>query len=243
MTTPVVEVTAFTHQGALRANNEDAVTVAGWVSDIEMSGPRRTRHELLKPLAFAVADGMGGHAAGEVASRYASKRLAEEMMEANETDVAARLTAINAELYQTMAAVAAFRGMGTTAAGLVLAPQRAIWFNVGDSRIYRDRRGLFEQLSIDDVPPGRRTGIITQTLGGGFGFMPIAPHIAGEALMLPSRWLICSDGLTDMVEDSGIAGSLALDDESAVRSLFTLAMEAGGADNISILVVSVGAPG
>src|SRR5712692_11433711 len=75
---PLIEVTAFTHRGLVRDGNEDSITVAGWVSDVAMSGLRRSRHELTEPVLCAVADGMGGHAAGEIASRYAIKRLAAE---------------------------------------------------------------------------------------------------------------------------------------------------------------------
>jgi serine/threonine protein phosphatase PrpC len=235
---PRIEVNAFTHEGRRRANNEDSITVGGWVSDVAMSGPRRSRHELTAPFLVAVADGMGGHAAGEVASRYAIKRLAAESL-AGERDVAATLIAINAELYQTMAAEPEFRGMGTTAVGLLLTPSEAIWFNLGDSRIYRQRYGQLEQLSTDDVPPGERSGIITQCLGGGLTFTRISPHIGAEDLTIPSRWLLCSDGLTDMLPEEIIASMMEGDDEEAVRDLFTLAMEAGGDDNISIIVVSV----
>jgi PPM family protein phosphatase len=237
---PHIEVTAFSHQGRVRASNEDSITVAGWVFDVEMSAPRRSRHELAHPLLFAVADGMGGHAGGEVASRYAIKRLAAEEVSAGAEGIMARLAMVNAELYQTMGAVPSLRGMGTTVAGLLLSAARAVWFNVGDSRIYRQRGGRLEQLSIDDVPPGPRSGIITQTLGGFRTFLPIAPHIGDEDLVLPSRWLICSDGLTDMLDDAEIERALAASDEDALRAMFTAAMQAGGADNISIMVVSVG---
>jgi serine/threonine protein phosphatase PrpC len=235
---PRIEVNAFTHEGRRRANNEDSITVGGWVSDVAMSGPRRSRHELTAPFLVAVADGMGGHAAGEVASRYAIKRLAAESL-AGERDVAATLIAINAELYQSMAAEPEFRGMGTTAVGLLLTPNKAIWFNLGDSRIYRQRYGQLEQLSIDDVPPGERSGIITQCLGGAPSFTRISPHIRAEELTVPSRWLLCSDGLTDMLPEEIIVSMMEGDDEQALRDLFTLAMEAGGDDNISIIVVSV----
>ena len=130
-------------------------------------------------------------------------------------------------------------GMGTTVAGLMLAPGRAVWFNVGDSRLYRCRDGRIEQLSVDDVPPGPRSGLITQTLGGAPVFVPIAPHIGGQELMLPSRFLLCSDGLTDMLPDDEIERALAESDEDAVRALFAAAMQAGGVDNISVIVVSV----
>jgi serine/threonine protein phosphatase PrpC len=128
--------------------------------------------------------------------------------------------------------------MGTTVVGLLLSATRAVWFNVGDSRIYRHRGGRLEQLSVDDVPSGPRSGLITQTLGGSPGFLPMAPHIGEEDLVLPSRWLLCSDGLTDMLGDAEIERALAASDEDALRALFTAAMQAGGADNISIVLVS-----
>src|SRR5262249_7801114 len=57
---PLIEIVAFTHEGRLRESNEDSITVAGWVSDVAMSAPRRSRHELSEPLLLAIADGMGG---------------------------------------------------------------------------------------------------------------------------------------------------------------------------------------
>ena len=239
--TPSIEVTAFTHRGLLREHNEDSITVAGWVSDVAMSGLRRSRHELAAPLLCAVADGMGGHAAGEIASRYAIKRLAAEPFAAAEASaVAAALAAVNAELYRTMRSDRSLAGMGTTVAGLLLAAGRALWFNIGDSRIYRHRDGSLRQLSIDDVPAGARSGIITQSLGGALAFAPVDPHIGVGDLEIPSRWLICSDGLTDMVDAAEIEHCLAGSDEQAARRLFEAAMAAGGADNISIVLASVG---
>jgi PPM family protein phosphatase len=238
--TPHIEVAAVSHTGRVRASNEDSITIAGWVSDVEMSAPRRSRHELIAPLLFAVADGMGGHAGGEVASRYAVKRLADQACE-GAADIATLLAAINAELYQTMRAVPSLIGLGTTVAGLLLSAARALWFNVGDSRIYRERGGRLEQLSIDDVPPGPRSGLITQTLGGSRAFLPIAPHIGEHELVLPSRWLVCSDGLTDMLGDAEIERAMAASDEDALRAMFAAAMRAGGADNISIMLVRAAA--
>ena len=238
---PSIEVTAFTHRGLLREHNEDSITIAGWVSDVAMSGLRRSRHELAAPLLCAVADGMGGHAAGEIASRYAIKRLAAEPFAAAEASaVAAALAAVNAELYQTMRSDRSLAGMGTTVAGLLLAAGRALWFNIGDSRIYRHRDGSLRQLSIDDVPAGARSGIITQSLGGALAFAPVDPHIGVGDLEIPSRWLICSDGLTDMVDAAEIEHCMAGSDEQAAGRLFEAALPAGGADNLSIVLASVG---
>jgi serine/threonine protein phosphatase PrpC len=237
--TPLVEVTAFTHQGGIRPENEDSLTIAGWVSDVALSAPRRSRHRLEEPLLVAVADGMGGHAAGEVASRYAVKRLAAETFTDNAAAIAQVLGTINAELYQTMAADQSLLGMGTTVVGLLLTARRAVWFNVGDSRLYRIRDRELLQVSVDDVPPGPRTGMIMQALGGAPTFEPISPHVGVTDLSIPSRWLLCSDGLSDMLADEEIALAMAASDEDAVRALFTQAMAAGGLDNISIVVVSV----
>ena len=238
---PVIEITAFTHPGRVREDNEDSITVAGWVSDVAMAGLRRSRHELDEPLICAVADGLGGHSAGEVASRYTVKRLAAQNY--GEASVAAVLAAINAELYQTMAAQRSFLGMGTTVVGLLLFADRVVWFNVGDSRLYRHRDGALHQISVDDVPAGERTGMITQSLGGSFAFAPIEPHIGTQALTIPSRWLLCSDGLTDMLGANEIARCMEASDEEAARNLVETAMAAGGYDNISIIIVSVGRAG
>jgi PPM family protein phosphatase len=238
---PQLEVTAFTHQGRVRDSNEDSITVAGWVSDVAMSGLRRSRHELTEPVLCAVADGMGGHAAGEIASRYAIKRLAAEPFADSEASaVAGVLAAINAELYQTMAADRSLRGMGTTVAGLLLSATRVLWFNVGDSRVYRHRDGSLQQVSTDHVPPGARSSIITQSLGGALAFTAIEPHIDGDELAVPSRWLVCSDGLTDMLSGADITRCLENYDEEAARKLFEAAMVAGGVDNISLILASVG---
>src|SRR5437762_509207 len=82
-----------------------------------------------------------------VASRYAIKRLVFETFAGGEPDVAVTLAEINAELYQSMVAAPSLRGMGTTVAGLLLVAGRAIWFNIGDSRVYRCHGGKLEQLS------------------------------------------------------------------------------------------------
>src|SRR5262245_19803685 len=239
---PLAEIVAFTHQGGVRESNEDSLTVAGWVSDVARAGPRRSRHQLSEPLLVAIADGMGGHAAGEVASRYAIKRLAAEPFTGRASAISGALGAINAELYQTMAADPSLRGMGTTVAGLLLTADRAVWFNVGDSRLYQVRDGKLAQLSIDDVPAGLRTGTITQALGGAPTFVPIAPHVGVADLGVPGRWLLCSDGLSDMLDDAEIERALTASDEDALRALFTQAMVAGGIDNISIIVASVMRP-
>jgi serine/threonine protein phosphatase PrpC len=243
-------ITAFTHRGRVREANEDTVVVGEWVSEPEMAEPRAFRHALAEPLVCAVADGMGGHRGGAFASREVARRLAENGKRIGDPGAtAAALHDIDAALYRAMESDANLRGMGTTVVGLVLtevglvlAP-RLVWFNVGDSRLYRAGHDAVMQVSIDDTPLGRRSGLITQTLGGmwpprGHG-EPIAPHVGEELLATPARYLLCSDGLTDMLDDADIAGCLALPDTEAVAQLFERAMRAGGMDNISIVLVSL----
>ena len=235
----VASVTAFTHRGRVRGRNEDTVVIGDWVSAPKMEAPRAVRHELSTPLLCAVCDGMGGHRVGAVASRHVARRLADERERIADARAAAEtLAAIDAELYRLMAADANLLGMGTTVVGLVLTP-RLIWFNVGDSRLYRQRGARIEQISIDDTPPGPRSGVITQSLGGALPPQAIAPHVGAEDLPVPARFVLCSDGLTDMLDDADIAECLKLADADAVMQLFDLAMRAGGADNISIVLASV----
>jgi serine/threonine protein phosphatase PrpC len=232
-------ITAFTHRGRLRANNEDTIAVGDWVSTVDMSGPEQSLHDLSTPLLCVVADGMGGHRAGEVASRYVTRRLAGEPDELADARAAAdTLKTIDAELYRAMAGDEDLLGMGTTVVGLLLAPV-LVWFNVGDSRLYRYDRGRLAQISVDDTPAGPRSGLLTQSLGGALPPPGIAPHVGEQRLDVPARFLLCSDGLTDMLDDADIAQCLADADAEAVARLFNRAMLAGGADNISIVLASV----
>ncbi len=235
----VAHISAITHRGRVRAQNEDTIVVGGWLSPVEVEEPRTFRHPLAPPLVCAVADGLGGHLAGEVASRHAAQQLAAAGARLASVEVVQEtLRRINDELYRAMAEDPACAGMGTTVAGLVLG-KRLIWFNIGDSRLYRIRDGHLAQMSIDDTPPGPSSGLITQSLGGALPAEPISPHAGEGPLFAPARFLLCSDGLTDMLDDGDIADCVTLPDAEAVTQLFDHAMRAGGADNVSIVVVSV----
>jgi serine/threonine protein phosphatase PrpC len=233
---PIAQISAFTHRGRVRAHNEDTIVVGDWLSPPQMDAPRVFRQRL--PVVCAVADGMGGHRAGDVASRFAAQALAAAGAGLSSAQhVHACLAGIDAALNDLMIANAALTGMGTTIVGLVLADP-LIWFNIGDSRLYRWRDGRLVQMSVDDTPPGPRSGLITQSLGGGLPEAPV-PHVGEIALTPPARFLLCSDGLTDMLDDDDIAACLMLDDTDAVLELFETAMSAGGVDNVSIVVGSV----
>ena len=247
-----LHATAFTDQGAVRASNEDTIAVGDCITSGPMDGPLVLEHTVTAPLICLVADGMGGHAAGEVASRTVAERLSRRAAEAtDEVRVARLLHEANDELFGLMNESPVWYGMGTTVAGVVVAPSGVLVFNVGDSRAYRIEAGGLVQLSTDDTPgpklPDGRTAvytssIITQALGGYGPDRPgerIAPHVLSEPLADGARYLICSDGLTDLLDAAAIEELLGEDDQASARALFEGAMARGGDDNISLILLRI----
>jgi serine/threonine protein phosphatase PrpC len=250
MTAPVhLRATAFTHQGAVRAANEDCIAIGDWVTSEPMAAPLVLERATGAPLIAVVADGMGGHAAGEVASRIAAERLAALASRVgDEAGLANLLRDVNAELFEAMREQPRLRGMGTTVAGVSIAPAGTLVFNVGDSRVYRIAEGALVQLSTDDTPgpklaDGRTAAmtshLITQSLGGAYEEVGIEPHLLSAPLAPRERYLLCSDGLSDLLTRDEIEAELAADNQSSVQALFEAAMARGGRDNISIIMLDL----
>jgi serine/threonine protein phosphatase PrpC len=250
MTAPVhLRATAFTHQGAVRAGNEDCIAISDWVMSEPMAAPLVLERATGAPLIAVVADGMGGHAAGEVASRIAAERLAALASRVgDEAGLANLLRDVNAELFEAMREQPRLRGMGTTVAGVSIAPAGTLVFNVGDSRVYRIAEGALVQLSTDDTPgpklaDGRTAAmtshLITQSLGGAYEEVGIEPHLLSAPLAPRERYLLCSDGLSDLLTRDEIEAELAADNQSSVQALFEAAMARGGRDNISIIMLDL----
>lgn len=239
--------TAFTHEGAMRASNEDTIAVDGWITSEPMAAPLVLEHEVGAPLVCLVADGMGGHAAGEVASRAVAEHLCRRAPEAtDEASLRALLLDAHDELFALMREQPAWREMGTTVAGLRVGPKGLMAFNVGDSRVYRIEDGRLVQLSTDDTPgpklaDGRTAALtshmVTQSLGGIQELARITPHVLSEPLQPAACHLICSDGVTDLLDRRTMEALLVDDDAACVEALFAAAMAAGGRDNISLLLL------
>ncbi|WP_125773483.1 PP2C family protein-serine/threonine phosphatase [Antribacter gilvus] len=228
---------AASHRGVRRALNEDGYLAAGGV--------------------FLVADGMGGHDAGEVASATALEALRPltEMGRIEPHDVEA-LLGVAQERVRSIDTGTPGRGAGTTLTGVVVAylEDVAYWLfvNVGDSRTYLLSGGALDQVSVDHsevqemvdagvlTPDQARTHprrhVITRALGShdepraDFRYVPVAAH---------DRVLVCSDGLTGEVSDERIAELLLshADAEEAAGKLVAEAILAGGRDNITVIVV------
>jgi PPM family protein phosphatase len=238
---------ALTHQGAVRPSNEDTIAVGGWITSEPMRAPVMLEHEAAAGLICLVADGMGGHAAGEIASRAVAEHLSRRAAEAtDEAALAALLRDADAELFALMREQRTWRGMGTTVAGVSVAQERVLAFNVGDSRVYRIANGALVQLSTDDTPgpklaDGRTaamtSNLVTQSLGGAYQPGDIDPHVLSAPLEDGARYLICSDGLSDLLDRTTMEGLLENDDTASAQALFEAAMARGGNDNVSLLLV------
>ena len=238
----------------------------GRVASLTDTGKRRLRNEdafVCDPPLFAIADGMGGAQAGEIASGLAAAAIAErERGVRGEAAVAELVQAANARVYRRALEDPAAAGMGTTVTvALVDAEANTLTIgHVGDSRAYRIRGDRLEQLTADHslvaelVRTGRLTpeeaaehphrSVITRAVG-------TEPNVDVDTFTMETAagdlYLLCSDGLTDMVDDAGIltiAGSAAREPEAVARLLVEGANLAGGVDNITVVAFEIveGAP-
>jgi serine/threonine protein phosphatase PrpC len=245
---PPLTACVFTHRGAVRDHNEDAVVIGGCtLAAIDFSGTHSVTINADGPIVVAVADGLGGHAAGEVASTHTVYRLAQLAGHMNTPNgITQMLREISDEIY-TIHGAAHTNGPATTVVGLVFTADQTWWFNVGDSRLFRLDGGHLRMLSIDDIPLDplgeagavTKTGLVTQVLGGA-PTAPLAPHVGQDDPLTNQRYLLCSDGLTDLVTVTELEAILAEnpdDDARAVRAMWAAAMNGGGHDNITVVLI------
>ena len=239
-------VTAFTHRGLVREANEDTVAIDDCILDGDMDGPSVFQFSGKMHLVM-VADGMG-HAHGALASRAALKILSGRPSSfAQRESCEAAIAEANTNIYDLMNLNSETVGMGTTLVGVALSAGFTLYFNVGDSRAYRHKRGALVLLSHDDVPsvsktagPGRATYAITQALGGRRFRDPVKPHIGiGPALADGEAIFLCSDGVTDVLNDISICATLdaSAEPDAIMRVLIEHTIKAGAPDNFSMVLV------
>jgi serine/threonine protein phosphatase PrpC len=245
-----IEIAALTDAGSVRQFNEDSIA-----ADPELG-------------LAVLADGMGGHRAGEVASRMA----AEMVFHGLRADVAefgsnglSPLQALDKSINRANSAVfeagrsePAYNGMGTTLAATLFHDNRVALGHIGDSRIYRLRDGKLELLTRDDsllraeidlgliaasdAGASHNRSLVTRALG----IEPSArPHIAEEEARCGDIYVLCTDGLHDLVDDAdielivdGLKANLPL----AAGHLVQTAKDNGGFDNVSVIVAKVVQP-
>lgn len=208
---------------------------------------------------FIVADGLGGHAAGEIASRLAVEHALDDLGARSErppalADLVDTVAGANRRVREAAAANPAWHGMGTTLTILACHSGQARLAHVGDSRLYRFRHAQLEQLSHDQTLLGEqlRSGLMPPEAARGSNLGHILLQAVGleEELDIQSAawplqpgdiFLLCSDGLSDMLSDARIATILGASGSLAerARQLEEQALEAGGRDNVSLVLVEV----
>jgi protein phosphatase len=238
--------------GLRRSNNQDSVLIAEAGNELEWY---RRGH------LFMVADGMGAHAAGEMASKLACGGVSHKYFKLPDLSgpeaLRRSIVETNADIHARGKANVEFQGMGTTCSVLTILPQGAVTGQVGDSRIYRLRQHRLEQLTFDhslvwemmaagQLPKGETPSfipknIITRSLGPR---AEVNADLEGPfPLEVGDTFMLCSDGLTGPVTDDEIGLMLdLLTPAEAVQALVDLANLRGGPDNISVIVVKIKQP-
>ncbi|MGC3966295.1 MAG: protein phosphatase 2C domain-containing protein [Pirellulales bacterium] len=245
-----VDYAELSDVGLRRANNQDskACMLAGTELDFFRRGH-----------LFMVADGMGRHAAGELASKISCDTVPLEYFKLPTGSPPAALQIAleegNRRIYQRAEQNADFKGMGTTTSVLVLLPQGALCGHVGDSRVYRLRGNRLEQLTFDHSVVWEMRAAAKQTGAEVPGFVPknyitrslghdpsVKIDLEGPfPLAAGDTFLLCSDGLSGQVEDDEMACLLScLSPSEAVQTFVDLANLRGGPDNITVIIAKVG---
>lgn len=248
-----IEAACLCNTGRVRKNNEDNFYFDGGCLEAENNGleqPLTMVRPLLRDTFVAVFDGMGGENFGEFASYAAAECMKQSAYRTKDYFVPERKV-LNSLAQKINRAVVARQKefctdrMGSTMVAFYFSLGYAYVCNLGDSRAYRLRKGELEQLSVDHVEKREghqsKKAPLTQHLGIDPEEMLIEPYIARDTLALGDQYLLCSDGLTDMLTDEEISEIMATAPtaEDCVRKLVAAALANGGKDNVTVIVCRI----
>lgn len=230
-------------------------TPAGGLTDAGLTRSANEDGLLIEPPLYAVADGMGGHRAGEIASRVALRALMRNAPRVADSKALARaVRAANRAVMEAAEQSRTRAGMGTTLTAALVDGTRVAIAHVGDSRAYLLHDGVLERLTEDHSLVGDllrggmlteeearlhpQRSVITRALGSDPGMVADVLDLDGEP---GDRLLLCTDGLTGMLNDDYISEILQAesDPDAAARTLVDAANRAGGYDNITVAVVDL----
>ncbi len=238
---PNITYEAICNVGCVRSNNEDMAYVAGTIlRDGEIAGSVELSNGVI---AFSVADGMGGYEGGEIASEIVIRSFAQfiknlmaEKVDNILTELKEWAISANKLILDSAAIRTELADMGTTFIALIWIQEKLWLINVGDSRCYRYRQGVLKQLSVDHSER-IRTGNADIPSNLIYNYMGNHPtdFISDVVSINPMEgdiYLLCSDGLSDLVDFDSIEGSI-----ESPKQLLQLALQAGGEDNVTIISV------
>ncbi|MBR1879747.1 MAG: serine/threonine-protein phosphatase [Prevotella sp.] len=244
-----IVLTAASRVGNVRSNNEDMILAFDRFirSDIYQTV---LAPENLDRFIVAVADGMGGHNAGEVASELVMQNLKFYVKDLPKGLSSGELEEAINDWLQSVHQTVNARGrvnksmsdMGTTLVGLLYYGKRYFWMNCGDSRLYRLRDGQLEQITTDHSlinaeGEKKHSNVITNCIGAGCDDTFIDMIEFTDDFKIGDTYVLCSDGLNDMVPDVIIARMLQ--EGATANDLCEEAIAAGGYDNVSVCVLRV----
>lgn len=248
-----IECVAITNAGLVRESNEDGIYCDGWLRNRSMDRAATFSFERDEKCLrlFAVADGLGGHASGEVASQFALSRLASLLLDAtkaSELSVREALQETHRALCTFSKAEPSLRNMGSTVAGIAVDESGSLHlFHVGDSRIYRRQERFLEQMTVDDRHESGGYGEVDlrsggtsllQCLGGVSTPTKIEPHVTSFEMKGTSEtFLLCTDGISDLLSQDELEAALSDSMEQTVDTLLSLVIAAGAKDNASIILL------
>ena len=254
----MVDGAARTHTGRVRSNNEDNFYLQGrYREDVEQGEDEAVCRASDRRFLAAVADGMGGEEQGEKASLMAVRALKPCSFGEISSQAAAAVDEANREICEEIENQGG-RRMGSTLVSLYMDEGKAVCCNVGDSRAYLLREGKLSQLSVDHNKAGRMVELgvltpeqaarhpsrheLTQHLGIFADEMVIEPAVSQTVeLEDGDLFLLCSDGLTDMVsmEDLKAVLSGGVSPQEMAKELVRLALAGGGRDNVTVIVLQI----
>lgn len=253
---PSIQTTSICHVGAVRERNDDSCLVF----EAQSGG-----HFRMMPFGlYIVADGMGGHANGHVASKIASRVAANEIVEniylpllkdesgGSPTPIQEVLVNAGQKANTAVYEIDVESDSGTTLTGVLLLGRRLYAFHIGDSRAYIFVDGELEQITTDHslVQRLQEVGQLTEEEAAFYQYRHVLLRAVGQAdavevdtymrrLPQNGRLLLCSDGLCGMITDKEMQAIMAKEDslDDTAEELFTAAIAAGGHDNVSVILV------
>jgi len=242
-------VAAISDIGRIRHNNEDMLAVKG---EFVRDGSYTEEIEVAeKKFLIAVADGMGGHNGGELASEFVLQRMSAmaESLPPTENDESLQMLLdqhirqVHVALNQLGKQNPGLKGLGSTFTGILFHYGRLYLIHIGDSRLYRYRRQIIALLSKDHTlrnmlnDPSIPANKIANCFGGGVDDIFFDFEALTDRLLDDDMLLLCSDGLSGELTDDEI--TQALTNNADCAKLVQLAKERGGNDNISLVMISV----
>ena len=250
-----VEGRYISNTGKVREKNEDSLLVNDLlVSGVSMDEAACVQSSEARQI-YVVADGMGGHKRGEVASKTVLQVIKKRYQDIRKAGDISRIMLSSKEALNTIARDDGNNyGMGTTVSGILLADKEAFLFNCGDSRVYRLQGGSLEKLTRDhsvvqelfefgtitedEMRFHPKKNILTSAVIADLRDSPPDFDVRTLSISADSTFLICTDGLWESVKRQEMEGCF-IDQEITLQCLFERAVSAGGRDNISAIVLRV----